>query len=60
MDAVIKEWVENYLNEKYSKDFAEIEKLVIQALSAGIVEGVKEGKASARAEIINMIQGENK
>ena len=56
MDEVIKAIVEKYLNEKYEKDFGELQKLVAEAIGVGIVEGIKEGKANAKQEIINLIQ----
>lgn len=60
MDEVIKNIVEKYLSEKYEKDFGELQKLIAEAIGIGIVEGIKEGKANAKQEIINMIQGDKK
>jgi hypothetical protein len=52
----MEEVIQKYLSEKYDKELADILALAKQAYA----NGYKEGEETAKAKIINMIQGETK
>jgi len=45
--------LQQYLNEKYEKEFVDLKAILQETYD----KGVKDGKASAKAEIINLISG---
>lgn len=52
----IKEELEKVMGEKFEKEFRDTWGIIARAYGVGI----DEGKASAKQEIINLIQGESK
>ena len=57
MTELINEVMQKYLNEKFEKESTDLTNILTSVYNAGLVEGLKQGRALARKDMIELLQG---
>jgi hypothetical protein len=59
MTELINEVMQKYLNEKFEKESTDLTNILTSVYNAGLVEGLKQGRALARKDMIELLQGDD-